>query len=73
VSSSLNCSRMNEGRLMTPKETTASAVAAANGDSSSQLKQMLSAVILIFLRINSAWLILAGALIGFARMSWFAG
>jgi chromate transport protein ChrA len=33
----------------------------------------LSAVILIFLRINSAWLIFAGALIGFARMSWFAG
>jgi chromate transporter len=32
-----------------------------------------SAVILIFLRINSAWLIFAGALIGFARMSWFGG
>ncbi|MGO9061478.1 MAG: hypothetical protein ACLQU2_29485 [Candidatus Binataceae bacterium] len=58
---------------MTPKETTASAVAAANGASSSQLKQMLSAVILIFLRINSACMIFAGALIGFARMSWFAG
>lgn len=34
---------------------------------------MLSALILIFFRINSAWLILAGALIGFARISWFAG
>jgi chromate transporter len=32
-----------------------------------------SAVILIFLRINSAWLIFAGALIGFVRMSWFGG
>ncbi len=33
----------------------------------------LSAVILIFLRVNSAWLILAGAFIGFVRMSWFGG
>lgn len=33
----------------------------------------LSAVILITFRINSAWLILAGALVGFARMSWFGG
>jgi chromate transporter len=30
----------------------------------------LSAVILISFKINSAWLIFAGALIGFARMSW---
>jgi chromate transporter len=34
---------------------------------------VLSAFILIFLRINSAWLIFAGALIGFTRMSWFGG
>lgn len=34
---------------------------------------LLSAVILIRLRINSAWLILAGALVGFARMSWLGG
>ena len=33
----------------------------------------LSAVILITVRINSAWLILAGALVGFARTSWFGG
>jgi len=33
----------------------------------------LSAVILITFRINSAWLILAGALVGLARMSWFGG
>ena len=33
----------------------------------------LSAVILIFFRINSAWLIFAAALIGFARMSWSGG
>jgi chromate transporter len=33
----------------------------------------LSAVILIFLRINSAWLIFAGALIGFVHMSWLGG
>jgi chromate transporter len=32
-----------------------------------------SAVILIFLRINSVWLIFAGALIGFVRMSWLGG
>jgi chromate transporter len=32
-----------------------------------------SAVILIFLRINSAWLIFAGALMGLVRMSWFGG
>ncbi len=30
-----------------------------------------SAVVLIYFRINSAWLIFAGALLGFARMSWF--
>jgi chromate transporter len=34
---------------------------------------LLSALILIILRINSAWLIFAGALIGFARMNWFGG
>lgn len=33
----------------------------------------LSAVILIFVRINSAWLIFAGAMIGFARMSRLGG
>jgi chromate transporter len=34
---------------------------------------LLSAVILIRVRINSAWLIFAGGLIGFARMTWFGG
>jgi chromate transporter len=34
---------------------------------------VLSAVILISFRINSAWLIFAGALLGFARMSWLGG
>jgi chromate transporter len=34
---------------------------------------VVSAFVLIFLRINSAWLILVGALIGFARMSCFVG
>ncbi len=33
----------------------------------------LSAVVLIYYRINSAWLIFAGALVGFAGMSLFAG
>jgi chromate transporter len=33
----------------------------------------LSAVILITGRINSAWLVLAGALIGFARTTWLGG
>jgi chromate transporter len=33
----------------------------------------VSAVILIALPINSAWLIFAGALVGLARMSWLAG
>jgi chromate transporter len=32
-----------------------------------------SAVILICFRINSAWLIFGGALLGFARMSWLGG
>jgi chromate transporter len=31
----------------------------------------LSAGVLIYFRINSAWLIFAGALVGFAQMSWF--
>jgi len=30
-----------------------------------------SAAVLIYFRINSDWLIFAGAAIGFARMSWF--
>lgn len=34
---------------------------------------VLSAIVLIFFRINSAWLICAGALIGFAAQSRFAG
>jgi chromate transporter len=33
----------------------------------------LSAVVLIYFRINSAWLILVGALVGFAGMKWFGG
>jgi len=33
----------------------------------------LSAVVLITVRINSAWLILAGALVGFARAACFGG
>jgi chromate transporter len=31
----------------------------------------VSAVVLIYFRINSAWLIFAGGLAGFARTSWF--
>ncbi len=49
TNSSLNCSRMNESKLMTPEETTASAVAAANGASASQLKQ----IALSFLRLGT--------------------
>jgi chromate transporter len=34
---------------------------------------VISAVVLIYFRINSAWLILVGALVGFVGMKWFGG
>jgi len=46
---------------------------AAVVDFSSGAIAAISAVVLIYFRINSAWLIFAGALFGFARMSWFGG
>ncbi len=46
---------------------------AAIFDFSSGAVAICSAIGLIFFRINSAWLVLAGALIGIAQMSYFSG